>query len=105
MSDIQCAYCGKIVSNRFPQCPYCREELVPATLRRRGGGDPLRGAREIRRGLLYMLLAAVCYFLFGGYTSLAIPFEFAPWVLEYGLPGLFLLGAGLLVFGIIRRYS
>ena len=60
----------------------------------------------MRRGLLYMLLGAVCYYLFGGYDPILIPpFSFAPWLIDYGLPLLVLGGLGLAVFGVVRRYS
>ncbi len=66
----------------------------------------LQGAKYIRRGLLYMLLGGVCYYLFGGYDPiLTPPFDFEPWLTDYVLPFLMLSGLGLVVFGVIRRYS
>ena len=106
MADRQCGYCGKTFSDKFLQCPYCREELrAPAGVRRSPTGG-LSGAKYIRRGLLYMLLAGVCYYLFGGYDPLLTPpFSVEPWLTDYALPALFLGGLGLAVFGVIRRYS
>lgn len=106
MADRQCAYCGKTVSDRFLQCPYCREELSDRPEARRGAAGGLQGTKYIRRGLLYMLLGAVCYYVFGGYDPiLTPPFRVEPWLTDYVVPALFLGGLGLLVFGVIRRYS
>ena len=107
MPDIQCVHCGKMVSAHFTQCPHCREELTPFVLRARSGlGSQEHAARWIRRGLLYMLLAGISYVLLGGHTPipLTIPFEVALWVMEYGLPFLFVAGLGLVVYGAIRRF-
>ena len=106
MADRQCGYCGKTVSDKFLLCPYCREDLSASGEKRRSPARRLRGAKYMRRGLLYMLLGAVCYYLFGGYDPiLTPPFSFAPWLIDYGLPLLVLGGLGLAVFGVVRRYS
>jgi hypothetical protein len=106
VADRQCAYCGKTVSDKFFQCPYCREELAAPRETRRGAAGGLQGARYIRRGLLYMLLGAVCYYFFSGYDPiLRPPFQVEPWLTDYVVPALFLGGLGLGVFGVIRRYS
>lgn len=105
MADRQCPYCGKTVSDRFLQCPYCREELGASREQHLASGG-LQGAKYIRRGVLYMLLGGVCYYLFGGYHPvLTPPFDFEPWLTDYVLPFLILSGLGLVVFGVIRRYS
>ena len=106
MADRQCSYCGKTVSDKFFQCPYCREDLGPAREARHSPSGGLQGAKYIRRGLLYMLLGGVCYYLFGGYDPvLTPPFDFEPWLTDYVLPFIILSGLGLMVFGVIRRYS
>ncbi len=93
----QCPNCGKYVPSDRTQCPQCRETLraVPMTARRatsRGG--------ELRRGLLYMLLAAVIHYFLGGYTELNLPFSIHPMVRDYLSPLLFLSGLGLIAYGI-----
>jgi hypothetical protein len=107
VADCQCPYCGKTVSDHFFQCPYCREDLSPRPeVRRRTAAGGLAGARHIRRGLLYMLLAAVCYYLFSGqHPVLTPPFAVEPWLTDYAIPGLFLGGLALAVYGVVRRYS
>jgi len=107
LPDIQCVRCGKMISDTLLQCPYCREDVgTHAVLHRpRGLGAAEHGARWIRRGLLYMLLAGISYVLLGGHSPLpiTIPFEVAPWVMSYALPFLFIAGLGLVVFGFARR--
>ncbi len=59
MARRQCAYCGTFVDEKVKQCPDCRE-MIPERIKIhtvRGGGA------ETRRGLLYMLLASVIYYL------------------------------------------
>ena len=106
MSDIQCPNCGKLVAARFTQCPYCREDLTPRVVfsQRGSSGGAEIGTRWIRRGLLYMLLAGVSYYLLGGHSPipLTIP-EIPDWVVNYALPFLFLAGLGLMVAGFVRR--
>jgi hypothetical protein len=106
VADRQCPYCGKTVADKFFQCPYCREDLAAPVERRRAARDPLQGAKYIRRGLLYLLLGGVGYYLFGGYDPLLTPpFDFEPWLTDYVLPFIILSGLGLFIFGVIRRYS
>jgi hypothetical protein len=55
---------------------------------------------EIRRGLLYMLLAVVIHYFAGGYSAMNLPFPIPPLVTVYLLPLLFLSGLGLTVYGL-----
>jgi hypothetical protein len=58
---------------------------------------------EIRRGLLYMFLAAViCYFA-GGYSAMNLPFPIDPLVTVYLSPLLFVSGLGLTIYGFYVR--
>jgi hypothetical protein len=52
----RCAYCGKQMAARLPQCPFCREAVLTVKVSRRSSPS---GGHQMRRGLLYMLLAAV----------------------------------------------
>jgi hypothetical protein len=62
------------------------------------------GRREIRRGLLYMLLAAVVYYFAGGYSKMNLPIAIAPAVTTYLSPLLFLGGLGLSLYGLALRF-
>lgn len=99
MARRQCAYCGTFVDENTKQCPDCRETIPERIeiVRPRGGGP------EIRRGLLYMLLASVLYYFASPQSALPIPFPIPSQVTDYLLPFLFLSGLGFAIFGIARR--
>ena len=103
MGRRQCGYCGKYVPEQATQCPFCREEVGPAVAIRdaRAGW----GRSHIRRGLLYMLMAALIQYFTSGESALAFPYTIIPLVRQYLLPFLFLAGMGLVVFGLYRRYG
>jgi Fe-S oxidoreductase len=85
------------------QCPYCREAVPQVQLTRRTGPD---GKAQMRRGLLYMLLAAVIYYFAAGYAApLWLPVQVLPVVVNYLLPLLFLAGLGLTVYGLFLRFK
>ena len=56
-----------------------------------------------RRGLLYMLLAAVLFYFAGGYNPMEFPLNVVPPVLDIFLPLLFLGGLGMVLLAVIRR--
>jgi hypothetical protein len=95
-----CAYCGKPVPTRMNRCPYCREEVTEVRL-----SSPFsrNGRREIRRGLMYMLLGAVIYYFVGGHSGLSLPFTLNPWVITYLAPVVFLGGLGMFLYGFFLR--
>jgi len=85
------------------QCPYCREAVPQVQLTRRTGPD---GKAQMRRGLLYMLLAAVIYYFAAGYAApLWLPVQVLPVVVNYLLPLLFLAGLGLTLYGLFLRFK
>lgn len=95
----QCVYCGKPIAVHLTQCPYCREMVPRVQLSRTHGPG---GGVQIRRGLLYMLLAAVIYYFAAGYAApLQLPVQIAPIVSTYLAPLLFLSGLGLALYGLI----
>jgi hypothetical protein len=97
----QCVYCGKQMAAHLTQCPFCREAVPQVRLSRGSGSD---GGRQIRRGLLYMLLASVIYYFAGGYAApLWLPVQIVPAVVNYLLPLLFLGGLGLTIYGLILK--
>jgi hypothetical protein len=83
------------------QCPFCREAVPQVQLTQRTGPD---GRHQMRRGLLYMLLAAVIYYFAAGYSApLWMPVQVLPVVTNYLLPLLFVSGLGLSIYGLILR--
>ena len=97
----QCVHCGKPVRTHLRQCPFCREMIPEVPVPRRSGSD---GRREVRRGLLYMLLAAVIYYFAGGYSEIKLPLTIAPAVTTYLSPLLFFSGLGLSLYGVVLRF-
>jgi hypothetical protein len=83
------------------RCPFCREEVPQVQLSRPRSSS---GRAQIRRGLLYMLLAAISYYFAAGYgTPLQLPVEIMPIVTNYLLPLLFLSGLGFTAYGLFLR--
>jgi len=98
----QCVHCGKPISIRLRQCPFCRESNPEIPRVRASGGQG--GRHQIRRGLLYMLLAGVIYYFSGGYSAFTLPIEVSSAVNTYLAPLLFLGGLGLTLYGVYLRY-
>src|SRR6266852_8900550 len=99
----RCAFCGKYMAARLKQCPFCREAVPQVQLSRRTGPD---GRRQIRRALLYMLLAAVIHYFAAGYGDpirIPLPAPVLPLVTQYLTPLLFLGGLGLTLYGLFLR--
>ena len=95
-----CAYCGKPVPTRLHRCPFCREEVPKVHLSQRASTE---GRREVRRGLMYMLLAAVIYYFSGGYSPLRLPYPLNPVVTGYLALIVFLGGLAMALYGIYLR--
>src|SRR5260370_42139440 len=97
----RCVYCGKAIAVHLTQCPYCREMVPERRASRRSGSN---GRQQIRRGLLYMLLAAVIfYFPTGDAVPLKPPLQGVPFFANYFLPLLFPGGLGAAVFSLFLR--
>ena len=99
----QCPFCGLQVLRTATQCPSCREALPGAE----GSAQhaPVRASQPrqrslVRRGLLYMLLAAVIQYFSGGYSAMHIPVVVSSFVTSYLSPLLFLSGLGLTFYGL-----
>ena len=98
-----CVYCGKAMPAHLAQCPHCREmapevRLSPRAMRQ-------SGRDQVRRGLLWMLLAVVIHYFSGGYSPmhLPVPTLINPALTSYLTILLFLSGAGLGVYGLYLR--
>ncbi len=86
----RCVFCGKQMAAHLTQCPFCREAVPQVQLSRRTGPD---GRRQIRRGLLYMLLGGVIHFFAAGYGApfqIPLPVPVLPLVTQYLTPLIFL---------------
>lgn len=99
----QCAFCGKPIGARLNQCPFCRE-MQPQMPQVRPSSSSGAGGHQIRRGLLYMLMAGVIYYFAAGYAKpLEVPVAIQPAVVNYLCPLLFLGGLGLSLYGLIVK--
>lgn len=101
MAKRQCPYCGKYTLAEARQCPFCREPLTPVPTVLGHGAEGAQ--KQIRRGLLYMLIAAAVYYLAGDSSAVKLPFTILPEIRQYLIPFLFLSGLALLILGIYRR--
>jgi hypothetical protein len=61
------------------------------------------GGREIRRGLLYMLLGLVIYYFAHGYSAMQLPYPVNAIATVYLSPVLFFGGLGLSLYGVYLR--
>ena len=96
----QCGYCGKYAPATRTECPHCHESfpLLPTASRPR---PQQRG--EIRRGILYMVLASVIQYFAGGYSGMELPVSIPPAVTLYLTPLLFISGLGFVAYGFVLR--
>jgi hypothetical protein len=99
----RCVFCGKNMAVHLAQCPFCREAVPQVQLSRRKGPD---GRHQIRRGLLYMLLAGVIHYFAAGYGApfqIPVPVPVLPLVTQVLTPLVFLGGLGLTLYGLFLR--
>ncbi len=100
----RCVFCGKHMAAHLTQCPFCREAVPQVQVSRRTGSN---GRRQIRHGLLYMLLGALIHYFAGGYGApffqIPLPAPVMPLVTQYLTPLLFLGGLGLTIYGLFLR--
>lgn len=105
MEKRNCPFCGKPVGAALEQCPFCREAIPTARLGTgaRGSGGSGDGSANIRRGLLWALLAGVIYYFAAGHSGLKLPVEVPAFVNIYLTPLLFLGGAGMALYGLFQK--
>lgn len=103
MATRECPFCGKMVFEHLTQCAYCRESL-PEVRRPKSVLPRPAGKENIRRGLLFMLAAAVVGYFASGSSPLTLPVAVPPIVSSYLSPLLFLSGLGLTLHGVYLRH-
>src|SRR5712672_4229184 len=96
-----CVFCGKSMLAHLNRCPHCREDVPRVQLASRP--PTTAGRLQIRRGLLYMLLAGVIQYFAGGYSSFTVPVGISQVVTSYLAHIVFLRWLGMLVFGFYLR--
>ena len=95
-----CSFCGKPVPTHRNRCPHCREEVPEVRLSARSAKD---GGREVRRGLLYMLLGGVIYYFASGFSPMKLPIPVNPVYVVYLAQIVFLGGLGLFLYGCYHK--
>jgi hypothetical protein len=93
-----------MVYDRLTQCTQCRETLPPLKVTTSSSVHDAGGSDKIRRGLLFMLLAAVVGYFTSGSSPLTIPVFVPHAVLAYLSPLLFLGGLGLSIHGVYLHF-
>ena len=102
MPERVCPFCGKSINVVLDRCPYCRE-AVPRAVASAGSRPSASQARaNIRRGLLWALLAAVVYYFASGRSPLKLPFSVPDLVTQVFIPLLFLAGAAMALYGLLQ---
>jgi hypothetical protein len=98
----QCIHCGRQISRRLRQCPYCRE--AQAESRSAATAAPKIQTRgRFRSALLLMLLSAAVHYFAGGYSPLVLPDEIRSPLLGYLAPLLFLSGLAMSLWAFFLR--
>jgi hypothetical protein len=106
MARRECPFCGKNVSAALTQCVFCRETLPALPRTAKEDDHPVAdGSPKVRRGMLFMLLAAVIGYFAGGYSALMLPFPLNPVLTTYLSPMLFLGGLGLCIHGYYLQHK
>lgn len=107
MARRECPFCGKNVSAALTQCVFCRETLpaLPSGAKHASDDSIPDGGSQVRRGMLYMLLAAVIGYFGGGYSAMMLPFPLNPVLTTYFSPMLFLGGLGLCAHGYYLQHK
>ena len=110
MGTRECPFCGKTIGDHLTHCSRCREPLpeIPrsfqaaAPSRSRAKADD-GSSHTIRRGLLYMFLAAVIGYFASGSSPLTLPVSVPHAVTSYLVPLLFVSGLALSLYGFYKR--
>jgi len=98
-----CPFCGKPVSPTLNRCPFCREAIPAVPVTSGSRGDSGAGRSNIRRGLLWALLAGVIHYFATGRSGFTLPFEVPGFVTLYLTPLLFLSGVAMALYGLFQK--
>lgn len=99
-----CPFCGKPVPLEARDCRACGAALR-AYVPDRPASGVTPAAALMRRGALWMVLAAVLYYFASGRSPWTFPIPFAPMLVDWVLPLLFLSGFALVGFGLFRHFT
>lgn len=97
----QCPFCGTLVPEDSVNCYHCRETLPDKAQGR--SRNPAAGYFEIRRGLLYMLLAGVIHYAITYLSEMETPIVIPAMIGDYLTLFLALGGLGLFLYGWVLK--
>lgn len=97
----ECPFCGRAIAENLRQCPFCREAVPEVPHLRR---DPNVGKKQIRQGLLLVLLTSFVYYLTTDASPWVIPFTVPSVAKDYFLPLSCLVGLILALYGLFLRF-
>jgi hypothetical protein len=105
MPEQNCPFCGRPLRAVVDRCPNCREAIprITSSSAARKISASYEGRANIRRGLLWTLLAAVLYYFTSGMSPLTLPFAVPGFVTQYLIPLLFLAGVAMAIYGLFQR--
>jgi ABC-type thiamin/hydroxymethylpyrimidine transport system permease subunit len=83
---------------QWTECPHCHAAMPQIVVTEQ---EDTHRSKQIRRGLLYVLLAAVIHYFAAGYSALPVPYPILPIVTVVLSPLLFLGGLGLVLHGYL----
>ncbi len=101
IEERNCPFCGRSIPSKLNHCPFCREAIPVVKVS--SSASSSEGSRQIRRGLLYMLMAGIIYYFAGGYSDWKPPIPIPAFVNQYLCPLLFLGGAGMALYGLYLK--
>lgn len=96
-----CPFCGKTIPTTVRECPFCHEYIPEVRVTSAPSSDFAKSA--VRRGLWYMLILAVIYFVLSGQTPLKITVPYQSLFMADILPVLFFADLGYVVYGFYTR--
>ena len=104
MGKRQCSFCGAFNPDTAQLCSNCREPMtgVPHAAAHAHVSFTPQSIAQIRRGVIYILLAAGLHYLTAGESGFQLPVQVSPIVNSYLIPFMFLCGAGLIIYGLFR---
>lgn len=96
-----CPFCGKTIPTTVRECPFCHEYIPEVRVSSESSAGA--GKSAVRRGLWYMLVLAIIYFVFSGQTPLKIHVPYQDLFMTDVLPVLFFAALGFVVYGLYAR--
>jgi hypothetical protein len=96
----ECPFCGKSVSDQFRDCPHCHETLPQQRVQ--AASSAPRAKSMMRRGLTYMLVLVLIYYVISDRSPIKLSLPFTPLLTDYVLPLFFVVSLGITLYGLFK---